>query len=167
MTLLAADLTTKTAPKIILTSIFGCILAGLFAVWLLRRFSKDVEVGNGRRADVRRALRLLARFTDGGHRIFVVGFVLLSIEAVTTIFAWYPLTYLIDYFTGDQGPLSFPGISSPRNATVALLTTVLVVITVINSAADSLGEICFARGGRALGFRLRVGLFSHLQRLPL
>jgi ABC-type multidrug transport system fused ATPase/permease subunit len=37
----------------------------------------------------------------------------------------------------------------------------------INSAADSLAEIYFARGGRTLGYNLRVALYGHLQRLSL
>jgi ABC-type multidrug transport system fused ATPase/permease subunit len=167
MTVLAADITTKTAPKIIVSSIIGCILTVLFAMWLFRKYSSHVEIGDGKRADIRRMMRLLARFTEGSHKLFIGGFLLLSIEAVTTLFGWYPLTYLIDYFVGDQGPLGFPGISDPTRATVALMTLLLVIVTIINSASDSVGEILFARGGRSLGFRLRTSLFSHLQRLPL
>jgi len=169
MTLLAAGISMRTAPKIIITAILGCILVGVVIALILRTATAHADESRpvAERGDIRRAVRLIAQFTRSQHRTFVVAFVLLSIEAVTQVFAWYPLAYMIDYFDGAQGPLSFPGISNPRNATIALLTSVLVVLLAINSATDSLAEIRLARGGRTLGFRMRVGLFSHLQRLPL
>jgi len=169
MIILRADITMNTAPRIVLTSLAGCALVGLVIYWLLRRASRQADEGRpmAKRDDARRAVRLIARFTRSQHRLFVTAFVLLSIEAVTSVFAWYPLSYMIDYFDGTQGPLSFPGIESPRNATIAALVVVLIVLEVVNSASDSLAEICFARGGRTLGFRMRVGLFSHLQRLSM
>ena len=169
MITLRADITLHTAPRIILTSLLGCALVGLVIYWLLRRASRQAQEGGplARRDDTRRAVRLIARFTRSQHRLFVTAFVLLSIEAVTSVFAWYPLSYMIDYFDGTQGPLSFPGIASHRNATIACLVLALIMLEVVNSASDSLAEICFARGGRTLGFRMRVGLFSHLQRLSM
>jgi len=169
MITLRADITMNTAPRIVLTSLVGCALVGVVIFLLLRRASRQAEEGRpvAKRDDVRRAVRLIARFTRSQHRLFVTAFVLLSIEAVTSVFAWYPLSYMIDYFDGTQGPLGFPGIESPRNATIAALVFVLIVLEVVNSATDSLAEICFARGGRTLGFRMRVGLFSHLQRLSM
>src|SRR5947209_8229693 len=95
MIALAADISTKTAPKIIATAIVGCILVGLLTAYLFRhavaRAEKTGELS--RRADVRRCVLLIARFTQGHQRLFVGSFVLLSVEAVTTVFAWYPLTY--------------------------------------------------------------------------
>jgi len=169
MITLRADITMNTAPRIVLTSLVGCALVGVAIFWLLGRASRQAEEGRpvAKRSDTRRAVRLIARFTRSQHRLFVTAFVLLSVEAVTSVFAWYPLSYMIDYFDGTQGPLSFPGIQSPRNATIAALVVVLIVLEVVNSASDSLAEICFARGGRTLGFRMRVGLFSHLQRLSM
>ncbi|HKV68863.1 MAG TPA: ABC transporter ATP-binding protein [Gaiellales bacterium] len=169
MITLRADITMHTAPRIVLTSLLGCALVGVVILLLLRRASRQAEDGRplGKRDDARRAVRLIARFTRSQHRLFVTAFVLLSIEAVTSVFAWYPLSYMIDYFDGTQGPLTFPGIESPRNATIATLVFVLIVLEIVNSASDSLAEICFARGGRTLGFRMRVGLFSHLQRLSM
>jgi ABC-type multidrug transport system fused ATPase/permease subunit/glycosyltransferase involved in cell wall biosynthesis len=169
MITLRADITMHTAPRIVLTSLLGCAIVGVLIFWLLRRASQQAEEGRPvtKRGDVRRAVRLIARFTRSQHRLFVTAFVLLSIEAVTSVFAWYPLSYMIDYFDGTQGPLSFPGIQSPRNATIAVLVVILIVLEVVNSATDSLAEICLARGGRTLGFRMRVGLFSHLQRLSM
>ena len=119
------------------------------------------------RSDARRALRLLTRFTEGHHRTFVLALVMLTFEAATAVFEWYPLSYLIDYLKGDRGPIDLLGLPHSRTATVATLTIAVVLIAMLNSAADSLAEIFLARGGRTLGFRLRVGLFSHLQRLSL
>src|SRR5206468_779162 len=51
--------------------------------------------------------------------------------------------------------------------TVALITIGLIVLEMINSAADSLTEIFLAKGGRLMGLNLRVGLYAHLQRLSL
>ena len=169
MIVLAADISYKTAPKIIAAAIIGCLLVGLLTAFLYRRAvaqsGKTRQLS--RRADVRRCVLLIARFTQGHQRLFVGGFLLLSVEAVTSVFAWYPLTYMIDYFDKSQGPLAFPGISTQPWSTVVLLTVVMVALLTINSACDSMAEIFLARGGRTLGFRMRVGLFSHLQRLSL
>jgi ABC-type multidrug transport system fused ATPase/permease subunit len=169
MMFLAADITMHTAPKIVVTALLGCALVGVAIALVLRIATRHSDESRpiAERGDVRRAVRLIARFTRTQHRTFVVGFVLLSIEAVTQVFAWYPLAYMIDYFDGAQGALSFPGISSPLYGTIAVLTSVLLVLLMVNSATDSLAEIRLARGGRTLGFRMRVSLFSHLQRLSL
>lgn len=169
MIALAADISTQTAPKIIAAAIIGCILVGLTTAYMFRRaVAQSGKTGQlSRRADIRRCVLLIARFTQGHQRLFVGGFLLLSVEAVTSVFAWYPLTYLIDYFDKSQGPLHFPYISTQPWSTVVLLTTVLIALLTLNSACDSMAEIYLARGGRTLGYRMRVGLFSHLQRLSL
>jgi ABC-type multidrug transport system fused ATPase/permease subunit len=169
MMFLAAGISVRTAPQIVVTAILGCALVGVAIALVLRIATRNSDESRpiAERGDIRRAVRLIARFTRSQHRTFVVAFVLLSIEAVTQVFAWYPLAYMIDYFDHAQGPLSFPGISSPLYATIAVLTSVLLVLLMVNSATDSLAEIRLARGGRTLGFRMRVELFSHLQRLSL
>src|SRR6185312_14761719 len=148
MITLRADITMNTAPRIVLSALVGCALVVVAIYWLLVRAARQAEEGGpvAKRDDARRAVRLIARFTRSQHRLFVTAFVLLSIEAVTSVFAWYPLSYMIDYFDGTQGPLGFPGIESPRNATIAALVFVLIVLEVVNSAADSLAEICFVGG---------------------
>jgi ABC-type multidrug transport system fused ATPase/permease subunit len=118
-------------------------------------------------ADAVRAVRLLSRFTEGRHRTFVLSFVWLAIAAVTAVFEAYPLAYLIDYLKGDKAALVFPGLASGRASTVAVLTLAVVLIAIVNSGAESVAQIQLARGGRALGFQLRVKLFAHLQRLSL
>ncbi|HWQ14931.1 MAG TPA: ABC transporter transmembrane domain-containing protein, partial [Roseiflexaceae bacterium] len=87
------------------------------------------------------------------------------------VFEAYPLAYLIDFLQGNRPDLpaffGLPAIVSPLIDTVALLTTGIVLMAMINSLADSLAEIYLARGGRALGYNLRVEIYSHLQRLSL
>jgi ATP-binding cassette, subfamily B, bacterial len=166
--------TTELVAATIVGSIIGCIV-GIITAWCFRRavtrlksLKKLPETRRlARGADFRRSMILIARFTQGHQRLFVGGFVLLSVEALTSVFAWYPLTYMIDYFDKKQAPLGFPGIDTQPWATVVLMCVLLIVLLTINSAADSLAEICLARGGRTLGFHMRVGLFSHLQRLSL
>jgi ABC-type multidrug transport system fused ATPase/permease subunit len=169
MMVLAADMSYKTAPKIIAAAIIGCMLVGLITAYMFKRATAQSHTTRqlGRSEDIRRCLLLIARFTQGNQRLFVGAFLLLSVEAVTAVFAWYPLTYVIDYFDGTQGPLGFPGIDTQPWATVVCLSVVLVVLLIVNSATDSLAEIYLARGGRTLGFRMRIGLFSHLQKLSL
>jgi ABC-type multidrug transport system fused ATPase/permease subunit len=100
-----------------------------------------------------------------------VGVVLLMIEAATAVIEPLPIAYLIDFLQGVKPPLSdfgFPSfMSSERYETLLLLTLGIVAIAAINKAADSLAEVCMARGGRSLGYRIRVAMYSHLQRLPL
>jgi ABC-type multidrug transport system fused ATPase/permease subunit len=118
-------------------------------------------------SDTARAVRLLAQFTKGWHRTYVLSLGWLVIFAATAVFEAYPLAYLIDYFKGNKSALALPGLSTGRASTVAVLTIAVVLISLVNSAAESLAQIHLARSGRALGFQLRMGLFAHLQRLPL
>ena len=91
--------------------------------------------------------------------------------------------FLIDYLTQRMAflnapattanPLSpfqlfgLPTLIHPDIDTVALVTIVVVLLTLLNSACDSFAEIYLANGGRLLGNNLRVGLYSHLQKLSL
>jgi ABC-type multidrug transport system fused ATPase/permease subunit len=114
-----------------------------------------------------RAARLLSRFTEGRHRTFVLSLGWLVVAAVTAVFEAYPLAYLVDYLKGDKGALSFPGLETGRASTVAVLTIAVILIALVNSGAESVAQIQLARGGRALGYQLRVKLFARLQRLSL
>ena len=81
-----------------------------------------------------------------------------------------PIAYLIDYLQGratDLHGLGWLADSGARTQTLVLLCVGIVAIAAANSAADSLTEVCLARGGRVLGYRVRVAMYSHLQRLPL
>jgi ABC-type multidrug transport system fused ATPase/permease subunit len=120
-----------------------------------------------RRGDTARAIRLILRFTEGAQRTFLIGLALLMLEAAAAVFEAYPLAYLIDFLKGDRPGVNLSWIGSERTATIAALTIAVVGIAAINSLADSAAEVYLARGGRTLGYRLRVALYAHLQRLSL
>jgi ABC-type multidrug transport system fused ATPase/permease subunit len=105
------------------------------------------------------------------RRRFVLAAVMLLAEAVSAVFEPYPLAYLIDFLKGDRPDLAAASgiqtIVSPLVDTVALLTAGILVLAMVNSAADSLAEVFLAKGGWRLGMHLRIGLHAHLQRLSL
>jgi ABC-type multidrug transport system fused ATPase/permease subunit len=134
------------------------------------------------RISLRRVVRLLARFTGGERRVFVQAGLLLIIEAATAVLIPLVIAYVINYMTArlaqlDGKPiappltplnvLGLPSIVDRDIETISVVTLGIVLLTMINSAADSFAEIYLAKGGRLLGFNLRVGLYSHLQRLSL
>ena len=110
---------------------------------------------------------VLYRFTAGHRRWFVAAFLMLVVEAIASVLRVYPIGYLIDFLEGKRPPLWFPWIASPPYRTIALLTTAIIVFAALDSLGDSLAEIFLARGGRSLGYAMRVMLYSHLQRLSL
>ena len=110
---------------------------------------------------------VLYRFTAGHRRWFVAAFLMLVVEAIASVLRVYPIGYLIDFLEGKRPPLWFPWIASPQYRTIALLTTAIIVFAALDSLGDSLAEIFLARGGRSLGYAMRVMLYSHLQRLSL
>lgn len=114
-----------------------------------------------------RVLPLLIRFTVGHRRWFLIALLMLVLEAVMSVFKAYPIAYLIDFLKGSRDALWFPGISDPQVATIALLTTAIVLFAIFDSLGDSLAEVYLARGGRSLGYTMRVTLYAHLQRLSL
>jgi ABC-type multidrug transport system fused ATPase/permease subunit len=107
----------------------------------------------------------------GSKRVYVLGISLLVLEAVTSVVEPYPIAYLIDFLQGARPNLRELGaptvLGSVRTETILLLTLAIIAIAVVNSAADSFTEVCMARGGRSLGYSIRVKMYSHLQRLPL
>jgi ATP-binding cassette, subfamily B, bacterial len=123
-----------------------------------------------RASDYRRGFALLRRYR-GGRRPFVLGALLLGIEALAAVVEPIPIAYLIDYLQGraralqDLGWPSFGW--SQRMGTIALLVLGIILLAAVNSAADSLAEVSLARGGRVLGYNVRVAMYSHLQRLSL
>lgn len=120
--------------------------------------------------DFLRSVRLFRRFM-GGRKVYVLGLVFLLIEAVTAVFEPYPVAFLVDFLQGNKPAvrtLGFPAVlSSERLETILVLTVAIILIAAVNSAADSFTEVCMARGGRSLGYGIRVEMYSHLQRLPL
>ena len=121
-------------------------------------------------SDYRRGFALLRRF-HGGRRPFVVGAVLLLVESLAAVVEPIPIAYVIDYLQGRAASLrdlGWPAFGwSERAETIALLIVGIVLLAAVNSAADSLAEVCLARGGRVLGYNLRVAMYAHLQRLSL
>ncbi len=120
--------------------------------------------------DFRRMLRLFGRFM-GSRKVYVAALILLIIEAATAVIEPYPIAYVIDFLQGARPSLrdiGWPSLfASERTETLILLTIAIIGIAAINSAADSLTEVCMARGGRSLGYHMRVAMYSHLQRLSL
>ena len=120
--------------------------------------------------DLRRTVRLFRRFM-GGRKVYVLGVLFLVVEAVTAVFEPWPIAFLIDFLQGTRESLRDLGapqvLASERFETILLLTIAIIGIATVNSAADSLTEVCMARGGRSLGYSIRVEMYSHLQRLPL
>jgi ABC-type multidrug transport system fused ATPase/permease subunit len=121
-------------------------------------------------SDLRRTTRLFRRFMGSG-KVYVVGVLLLVFESATAVIEPYPIAFLVDFLQGTRPSLREMGapelLTSVRWETILLLTLAIVGIAAINSAADSMTEVCMARGGRSLGYSIRVAMYSHLQRLPL
>jgi ABC-type multidrug transport system fused ATPase/permease subunit len=122
--------------------------------------SRPVKIG-----DTRRVVRLLTRFTVGHRKVFVLALLMLVFEAITAVYEPLPLKYLIDYLQSQTVP-SWLTVSS-TTAVIGVLTVGIVLLAAINSWGDSMAEIYLARGGRMLGYNLRVALFTHLEKLSL
>ncbi|HET8718032.1 MAG TPA: ABC transporter transmembrane domain-containing protein [Nocardioidaceae bacterium] len=135
--------------------------------------ARDRGPGATRRtSDLSRTIRLF-RHHLGNPRVYWLALLFLVLEAVTAVVEPYPIAYLVDFLQGAKpsiggsgSPDLITGVSA-RYETIALLTLAIVAIAALNSASDSLTEVCTARGGRALGYRIRVAMYAHLQRLPL
>jgi len=142
-----------------------------------------VEKAARQPSEIGRAVRLAARFTTGQRRNFVMAGIMLVLEAWTAVQIPLVIAYLIDGYLGPRlaqlggkavpPPLSplmyfgFPTIVSRDIDTVAIVTIGIVLLTLINSATDSIAELYLAKGGRLLGLNMRVALYAHLQRLSL
>lgn len=131
------------------------------------KFPKSPKNNDKTTGEVRRAFRLLRRYSAGQRRTFWSALLVLIFEAVTSVFEAYPLAYLIDYLRGDRPALDVPFLPPGDISTIAVLTVGILLLAMLNSAADSTGEILLARGGQTLGYQLRVALYGHLQRLSL
>src|SRR5436309_11944935 len=119
------------------------------------------------RSDDHRLTRFLFRFSEGHRRLFVLTLLMLAVEAIASVFKAYPIGYLVDYLRGNRPDLWFPWLASPQIRTTALLTSAIIGLAALDSLGDSLAEIFLARGGRRLGYNMRVTLYSHLQSLSL
>jgi ABC-type multidrug transport system fused ATPase/permease subunit len=137
---------------------------------LMRRRRRADADAPSQASEIRRAFALIRRFS-GSRRVLVAAVVLLVVEALTAVVEPVPLAYLIDYLQGAAKTLrdiGFPAVmASERLETVTLLALAVVLIAAVNSASDSLAEVCMARTGRVLGYNVRVAMYSRLQRLSL
>ena len=113
-------------------------------------------------SDTTRVVRLLARFGRTHRKWFFLALGLLAIEAGSQVFEAYPLAFLIDFLSGKRA-----GLVDSRHGTIAMLSAAVLVIASLNSLADSLAEVFLARGGRRLGFDLRLALYRHLTQLSM
>jgi len=134
-------------------------------------------------SDIRRAARLAGRFTSGQRRNFVIAGIMLMLEAWSAVQIPLVIAYLIDGYLGPRlaqlggkavppplSPLMYFGLPTLIDRdfdTILIVTLGIVLLTLINSATDSIAEIYLAKGGRLLGLNMRVALYSHLQRLSL
>jgi ABC-type multidrug transport system fused ATPase/permease subunit len=110
---------------------------------------------------------VLYRFSPGQRRMFVIALVMLVCEAIAGVFQPYPIGYVVDYLNGKRPPIGLPWHVSPQIGTIAVLTGGLILLAALRSLCDSLAEVFLARAGRRLGYRIRVTLYAHLQRLSL
>ncbi|RPI27617.1 MAG: ABC transporter ATP-binding protein, partial [Chloroflexota bacterium] len=128
------------------------------------------------------SMRLLIRFMAGQRSVFTMAGLMLIFAAATAVLAPLLVAYVINYLSvrltqidgkavapplSPMAMLGLPDLVNPDFDTIAIVTIGIIVLTMINSLGDSLAEIYLARGGRRLGYNLRVGLYSHLQRLSL
>ncbi|MGO4596117.1 ABC transporter ATP-binding protein [Terrabacter sp. 2RAF25] len=125
---------------------------------------------HARRSDTARALALIRSY-HGSNRPYVVGLLLLVFEAVTAVLEPFPIAYALDFVTGKEVSLrdrGFPAfLTNERVETVLLLGLAIILIAAVNKGADSLSEVFLARGGRVLGYNIRVTMYDRLQKLSM
>ncbi len=125
----------------------------------------------GRFTDLRLALRLFRRHR-GGAKAYLCALLFLVFEAATAVIEPFPIAYLIDVLQGAKPDLregwGLPAfLDSARTETILVLTLGIIVLAAINKASDSFAEVAMARGGRTLGYNIRVAMYNKLQRLSL
>jgi ABC-type multidrug transport system fused ATPase/permease subunit len=125
---------------------------------------------------------LIWKFMGGERRMFILAFFMLVIEQITAVILPLVLAYVINYMAArlaqldgkaispplsPLGALFLPNIINPDIDTLVIVSIGIILLTVINSLGDSLAEIYLARGGRKLGYNLRLSLYAQLQKLSL
>ncbi|GAA2031950.1 ABC transporter ATP-binding protein [Terrabacter terrae] len=125
---------------------------------------------HAKQSDTSRAFALIRRY-HGANRPFVVGLLLLVLEAVTAVLEPFPIAYATDFVAGKAPSLrehGFPAVlSNERVETIVLLGLAIILIAAVNKGADSLSEVFLARGGRELGYNIRVTMYDRLQKLSM
>ena len=118
------------------------------------------------RGDLRRTITLFRRYAAGQRVTFVGAVLLLMLEAATAVYQPTLLGALINFLKGHRA-WTIAGYTPGPDRTIQVLAIVIIIVTAVNSLADSLSEISLAKGGLTLGYNLRVALFGHLQKLSL
>jgi ABC-type multidrug transport system fused ATPase/permease subunit len=130
----------------------------------------DTPPRKRRRSDVARAVTLL-RTHRGGAAPYVLTFIMLCFEALTAVLEPIPIAYVVDFVTGEAGSLrdlGFPAFMANEEwETIILVGLAIIAIAAINKGSDSLAEVFIARGGRELGYNIRVTMYDRLQKLSM
>ncbi len=117
----------------------------------------------------RDGLWLLNHCLAGQVGWFVLAFLLLVVSAITAIFEWWPVAYLVDYWLGKRPDLltgfNFPALPSSLLITSITLLLTMVLLVLLHSLTTAWAELAMANGGRRLGYQLRMALFAHLQQI--
>lgn len=96
---------------------------------------------------------------------------MLCFEALTAVLEPVPIAYTVDFVTGAERSLrdrGFPAFMADEQwETVILLGVAIIAIAAINKGSDSLAEVFIARGGRELGYNIRVTMYDRLQKLSM
>jgi len=125
---------------------------------------------HAKQSDTGRAFALIRRY-HGGNRPYVMGLLLLVLEALTAVLEPFPIAYAVDFVTGRAVSLrerGFPELlANERVETIVLLGLAIILIAAVNKGADSLSEVFLARGGRELGYNIRVTMYDRLQKLSM
>jgi ABC-type multidrug transport system fused ATPase/permease subunit len=149
-----------------------------------KKSSDDKKSSSSTRSNLRRLVRMIARFSGNSRRILTLSLLMLILEQVTALSI--PIVvpeYVVNYVTQHIGHLAAkPGSAVPLSLlsslgihsgidpiveTLILVTLGVIALTMLNSLCDSLTEIYLARGGRGVGYNMRVFLYGHLQKLSL
>ena len=143
--------------------------------------SKDSKTKSDQMS-VGRSIRTIGQFMRGQGHMFTKAGLLLAFEAATAVMIPLIVAYVIDYMalrlsqlSGNPvappltplGMLGLPPLINPDIDTILIATIGIIILTMVNSLADSMAEIYLAKGGRNTGYNLRVMLYAHLQKLSL
>jgi ABC-type multidrug transport system fused ATPase/permease subunit len=125
---------------------------------------------HAKQSDTGRAFALIRRY-HGGNRPYVMGLLMLVFEAVTAVLEPFPIAYTLDFVTGREPTLRARGLpaflTNERVETVLVLGLAIILIAAVNKGADSMAEVFLARGGRELGYNIRVTMYDRLQKLSM
>jgi ATP-binding cassette, subfamily B, bacterial len=144
--------------------------------------SSGAQKETSSRLNIYRLAFIIARFSENARRNLVLSAIMLVFEAGTAILIPLLIANLIDYLTlrlsqiggapvalpvSPLGLLGFHSFMDPDLETVTFVTLGIVIMTMINRLGNSMAEIYLARGGRRVGFNLRLYLYAHLQKLSM